>query len=200
MKEWDEVRGAVCLLRGSREKHMTKRTRRVRFAALVVAAMAAVGVVVPAQSASASVRTYYYQLTRLSSTGTKLCLTSTGKGAAVITTTCANTKAQQWFQLAYGNVIVLTNVASVSKTSKSYVLTSDSQSAGAKFTMQPVDGSARQQWRYGLAAKNNGFVNASSGRVMAAGTLQVGRRVIIAKSQDGGYLQAWSDYGVGTYS
>ncbi|WIB76266.1 ricin-type beta-trefoil lectin domain protein [Curtobacterium sp. MCPF17_002] len=179
---------------------MEKSTKRIRLAGLVIAAAAAIGVVVPAQAASAAVTTHYYELTHLSSSGTKLCLTSTGKGAAVVMKTCAKTKAQQWFQLSYGNAVVLTNVASVSKTSKSYVLTSSSQSAGATFTMQPVSGATTQQWKYGHAAKNNGFVNASSGRVMAAGSLAVGGRVVIAKSQDGGYLQAWSDYGAGTYS
>jgi hypothetical protein len=168
--------------------------------AIAVVAAAAVGVVLPAQSASAAVTTHYYELTHLSSSGTKLCLTSTGAAAAVVMKTCAKSKSQQWFQLSYGNAIVLTNVASVSKTSRSYVLTSSSQSAGATFTMQAVNGGVTQQWKYGHAAKNNGFVNASSGRVMAAGSLAVGGRVVIAKSQDGGYLQAWSDYAAGTYS
>lgn len=179
---------------------MEKKTTRVRLAALTIAAAAALSALVPGQAASAAVTTHYYELTHLSSSGTKLCLTSTGKGASVVMKTCAKTTAQQWFQLSYGNVVVLTNVASVSKTSRSYVLTSSSQSAGATFTMQAVNGGATQQWKYGHAAKNNGFVNASSGRVMAAGSLAVGARVVIAKSQDGGYLQAWSDYGAGTYS
>lgn len=179
---------------------MKKTSMRVRVGALGIAAAAALGIVLPAQSASAAVTTHYYELTHLSSSGTKLCLTSTGNGAAVVMKTCAKSKSQQWFQLSYGNAVVLTNVASVSKTSRSYVLTSSSQSAGATFTMQAVNGGATQQWKYGHAAQNNGFVNASSGRVMAAGSLANGGRVVIAKSQDGGYLQAWSDYGAGTYS
>jgi len=98
---------------------MRPNTRRFRAAAVLVAAAAAVGIAVPAQSASAAIPVYNYQLTRLVSGGTKLCLTSTGKGAAVVLQKCANTSAQRWFQLSYGNAVVLTNVASVSKTSRS---------------------------------------------------------------------------------